>query len=231
MWPFLGQNTGMKNHLLLPAFIIIPLQPPNWQSVSYDDIPSNKLGQNKDHLEIIVDQSASPLVYKLDSQKMVEAVEFKAELKGKLSYRELSPGEEGADDFPLRIGLVVAGDKTLNRVQKWLASDWVLKLHDLGDEKTGIDHVLFLNVTAQKDAKFKQRTHPLSELFQERIVGKFNDGEVHVRYELDPPRPILGLWVSSDGDDTASKYKVNLKDLKLKLNDQGERDESKTSSF
>jgi hypothetical protein len=215
MWPFLSQNSEMKNHFLLSAAIAIPLQPSAWQSVSYDDIPSNKLSGNESYLEIIVEQSASPLVYKLDSQQKVHAITFTAELEGKLSYGDLRPGEEGADDFPLRVGLVVAGDQKLNRFQKWLASDWVLKLHDLAAEGEGIDHVLFLNLTSQKEPLYEKRVHPLSDLFHERIIGKFDSGMTRIHHELEKPQQVLGLWISSDGDDTGSSYKVKITDLNL----------------
>ena len=194
---------------------VVPLDPEMWKLISYDGIRPNQIKKLDKSMEIQVDSSAAPVVYKLKKPQKVTRVKFNALLEGKLKYGNKKAGAKGADDFPLRVGLVVKGDKKLGTLKKWIAPDWVIELYNLAPKGEGIDKIYFLNVTAYQVAEFEERRHPLSDLFIEKIVGKFENSKVDIDYKLEKPLDVMALWISSDGDDIKSSFQVKINSLEI----------------
>ena len=141
---------------------------------------------------------------------------FKASLKGKVNYQK-SQGEKGSDDFSLRVGVVYEGDKTLNFFQKAIAANWIVTLFELAPEGTGVSQINFYNTFQDKKLRDTKREHPLSDLLIENFVADISKSDsVDVKVPLNPSKKILALWISSDGDDTSSKYEVRLSKIILK---------------
>jgi hypothetical protein len=167
-------------------------------------------------MTIEVNDSASPLVHPLPSVQWVNQVKIKAQLKQPLDYEGSSAGARNSDDFPLRIGLVLEGNRRLNFFERMMAPKWVKALHSLDQSGSGIDCIHFLNFCdGRTPASFESRGHPLSPYLIETVVGAFQDGAIDQIITLEEPLPVIALWISCDGDDTSSKYTVTLEELEL----------------
>lgn len=204
--------------LLFSSLVYIPLNADNWKQLEYRNILPNKVStirENGDHLKISVFQSASPLVYKFERAKKLKSISLKAILNsGELSFKGAKQGEKNGDDFILRLGVVAKGSNHLNFFQKLTAPNWVMELYKLGDENTGIDRIYFYNI-ASSDIKWGERIHPSSPLITEKIVGKIIDKKIEINVDLDSSKEYLGIWISSDGDDTKSKYELQIDQLAI----------------
>lgn len=211
-------KSGLLPRLLLSANLILPLgEPQNWKSITYGKIPANTITSVVGSLNINVKKSASPLVYKFENPIRLNSIRFAGVWTGNLNIPSaLKQGSKGADDFVLRIGLVVAGDKRLNFIQKKLAPDWVKQLHDLAPSGSGIDRIHFLVLTQDNQLKGTQRKHPLSDLLLEDYISSSDKPE---RFTAEKNflegLEVLGLWISADGDDTKSTFTVEIDQLEI----------------
>lgn len=193
----------------------IPLQlkHENWLQLEYDRIPSNQVIQLENALKIQVRASASPLIYLFDEPVLLNEINVTGKMGDLPSIpRDKQQGEQGADDFPFRIGLVLEGEKTLNFAQRLIAAQWVKILFDLAPADTGIDHIRFLNLANSGPLDWRERQHPGGkELFTETIVAQVEPHQpFHLDYTLPTPERVLALWISADGDDTQSEYAFSI---------------------
>ena len=199
---------------LLGVFVIPLSDPASWEQLKYDKLPSHQITHSEQGLKIEVNKSASPLIYPLKTIKLVKRISVTGTLSTNLIFPEGKvQGEKGYDDFMLRVGLVEKGKKTLNWAEKKLAPEWVLKLYSLAPKDSGLKRVLFLNLASQ-DLAWKQREHPLSDLLQERIVGKASRSFT-LSQSFEQPLEVAALWISSDGDDLKQSYSVTITEIKL----------------
>lgn len=200
----------------------VPLQldSPNWQSLTYKNIKSNTVTQLDDGFKIEVDASASPLIYVFDEALTIQNITVSGQMAGLPTIpADAQQGDKNADDFPFRLGLVIEGDKTLNFAEKLIAPSWVKTLYELAPDGAGVDHIHFLNLAnADKSSSWQQRNHPRSKgLFKETIVQQVTaDEQFEMQYALPQATKVLALWISSDGDDTGSRYALTLKSISLK---------------
>ncbi len=185
-----------------------------WSLVTYSKIKPNTLKQRKMGLEIIVNNSSSALVYKFPQPVKIRNIKIKAQLKGNLNYKRKAPGSKNADDFPLRLGIILKGKKTLNFIQKTIAPNWLIKLDKMASNHGGFKSIYSLIFHTNKPL-FHKRKHPLSPYFIEQIGGKFNHSKLNVLHSYKETYEIIGLWISSDGDDTNSSYKVIINELSV----------------
>ena len=188
-----------------------------WTSLSYRSIPANTVSVEDGNLHISVNKSASPLVYKLDEPLAVMSLAVKARWSGKLNIPQGAvQGEAGADDFILKLGIVEAGDRTLNWLQRRIAADWIQQLFKLAPKGTGVERINFLSTTQQQKLLGSRRTHPLNDLLYEtRVTYLESPGEFEMVYQFEEPVVVLGLWISSDGDDTGSSFDLAIERITL----------------
>jgi len=205
------------NTLVLAGAIALPMQHEgNWQLLEYSRLDANQVIFTDQGMKVTVDQSASPIIYPLDDPQTVTGVTVTGNLSNLLNVAADRQGQQGSDDFSLKIGLVVAGDKTLNAVQKLFSAKWVRKLYDLAPEGTGVDKIYFLNAVQQKGLLGQQRQHPLSDLIYENNVWLLDKtGDFTLNYKLADPQKVIAVWLSIDGDDTRSSYTTTIKSLLL----------------
>ncbi len=211
------------SNILLYSALVLPLNAPNsWQVLSYKKIPANNVTFSDQGMNVAVNKSASPLIFPFKQAQMVSEVSVKGTVNGKVSFTKgQTQGGQKADDFGLRIGLVVAGKKRLNFAKKLIAPKWVKKLFSLAPKGTGVDHIYFLNATEQNPMLGKKRNHPLSELIKEdnRWLLSFdnqNKANFDFNAKINKPKKVLALWISVDGDDTQSIFNTNITELKIK---------------
>ena len=211
--------------LLLSLLIISPLvngQTPTfaplkdqqqWQLLNYDGIPANQVQFSPNSLTIKVNQSASPLIYPLPKPLLIDALSMNLSINGQLNLSEHPQGESQADDFIFRIGVVYQGNRQLSLFQKAFAPKWVQTLFQLAPTDTGISYIHFFNVYSDDRLSSSRRTHPASELIVEDFEIRRTGNQMSLKFQPETNKKVLALWISSDGDDTASNYQITLRNL------------------
>ncbi len=207
-------------HRLLWAALVIPLSN-GWTSLHFRKIEPNQVSYGTS-LKVSVKSSSSPLLYKLPLNDKKQPREFKSihvrgHIKGRLNLPlDKRQGEKGADDFLFKIGLVVPGPHRLGFFQRKLAADWILKLESLAPSNMGLDRVEFLTMVQDKRLLGQSRKHPLSDLLVEKYVQvQEGNGDFTLDYTFPEPIPAVALWLSADGDDTQSKFELQVDHLEL----------------
>ena len=205
------------NTLVLAGAIVLPLQQADdWQLLEYNRLKANQVTFTREGMKVKVDKSASPIIYPLDEPIRVTGVSVTGNLNKLLNVEANSQGEQGNDDFALKIGLVIAGDRTLNPIQKMFSAKWIKTLFDLAPEGAGIEKIYFLNAVQHKNLLGRQRQHPLSDLIYENNVWLLDSpGDFSFDYELENPQNVIAIWLSIDGDDTRSSYTTRIYSLNL----------------
>lgn len=202
-----------------PDSVILPLsEPAQWQVLQYRSLPPHRVRFSGAGLEMAVDGSAMPLIYPLAQRPKVSAVRVKGRVEGALRIPPERQGEEKFDDYVFRIGLVEPGERRLNFVQRQLAAAWVRKLFELAPAGTGISKIHFLNVGADPAHIGRRRQHPLSDLVVETVVAVPRpDGRLDFAYALERPLETIAVWLSSDGDDSGSKFTALVERIELQV--------------
>ncbi|MTI15503.1 hypothetical protein [Sansalvadorimonas verongulae] len=167
-------------------------------------------------MSIHVNQSASPLIYPFSQPVALQEIALTLHIQGEINLSGRKQGEEGADDFLFRLGVVYEGDRRMGRFQRLMAPQWIKTLFALAPEGTGIDYISFYNVYSDHRLAGQERVHPASQLLKEHFVEpQTDDGHVTMKVSPESGKRVLGLWLSSDGDDTASEYSVQINSLVL----------------
>jgi hypothetical protein len=198
------------------AALIVPLQSTDgWKILSFKKIAAHTVQFSDAGLSVRVKNSAAPLIYKFNENKLVSEIIVKGRYTGLLKFSGLQ-GEKKNDDFALRIGLVVRGDKKLNFMQRAIAPQWVLELHKLAPKDEGIDRIEFFVAANNKQLLGKKRQHPLSDLLIENFVWLLDkNGDFQFSYKLEKPIDAAALWLAIDGDDTKSEFSLEISSLQL----------------
>jgi len=189
-----------------------------WKVIQFRSKPPNKVVSDKDGLHIGVDCSVNLLAYCLNEPVEVNGVLLRGSVTGLPRIQEnRRQGDKKADDFVIRIGLVISGTKKLGKIEKLFAPELVKRLCELAPNSQGIDHVLFLNLANDPPPKWRNRIHPIGKgLLRERVACVSNEpGDFTLKVEFQEPYTVLALCIISDGDDTKSKFQVNVKNIQL----------------
>lgn len=204
------------------AAIVIPTNSlKDWKSDKFSSVPKNETTASSNGLLVQVKSSAGPLIFPLKSRIKILGFKIRGEFQGlpKIS-NPLQQGENGFDDFPLRLGFVVPGEKKLSNFKKMFAAQWVKNLYDQVKDGAGIDSVHFFNVTQNPQLVGKIRTHPASDLFQEEFFAEVkHSGPFAYDFQFAKPIEAIAVWLSIDGDDTKSTFDVLISSLELKVPD------------
>lgn len=188
-----------------------------WTTLTFNNIPANKVSVDNGALHIAVRSSASPLIFGFEKPTRLAGVTVLASWSGALHIPDGAiQGDKNADDFVLKFGIVEAGEQTLNWLQRRIAADWIKQLFRLAPRGIGVRRINFLSTTQQQTLLGTSRTHPLSDLlFETRITLLQAPGAFEMTYRFDEPVETLGLWISSDGDDTGSSFDLEIQRITL----------------
>src|SRR4051812_49060710 len=208
---------GFLAHRSSGEVFFVPLDRTNgWQFLNYRKIPPNTFQVSPVGLEIGVTNSAAPAVFPLPGPFPVKELRVSGKITGRLKMSPGKQGEKGFDDYTIRVGLVEAGSRTLTRREKLVAAEWVKKLFALAPRGTGISRIHFFNVGTDAKQTGRSRTHPLSDLLEERIVTVPDaTGRFAFSNRFEQPMNVLAVWIASDGDDTKSSFAVTLNEVEL----------------
>ena len=211
----------------MSAMFLVPLtEKGDFKELVYRSIPKHNIDFTKQGMKVQVNSSAMPLIYPLKEKVRVSGIELKGNVDKLVQFKQgisqgTIKGKSHKDDYILRIGLVLDGDKRLNWFQKKISPAWVLKLYALAPEGEGIERIQFYNVTQQKEELGKGGVHPLGKgLIHDKNQWLLSQaGDFSFSMKLNEERKVHALWISIDGDDTKSKYTLTLKELKLSLHE------------
>ena len=208
----------MKLNKFFSAVIIIPLSTQgNWKIESYSSIPSNKVSFSQTGLNVKVNKSASPIVYSFDKSLKIDRFHIEGEFLSLPVFKDVSKvGSKGFDDYPLRIGFVLTGNKRLSFVQRTFAPKWIKNLYADLPQNLGLDYVKFYNVTQNRSQLNQSRIHPFSEILHENFFSYVESkGKFSYDVKFEGSKNISGIWISIDGDDSQSDFEVNINKLEL----------------
>jgi len=189
-----------------------------WKVLRFKNRKPNKVVCDEKGLHIKVQCSANLLVYPLDVQADVNSVVLQGAVTGLPRIPEgKKQGDKKADDFAIRFGLVIAGKKRLNPIEKLFAPELVRHLFGQAPKSKGIDHVLFLNLANDPPPEWKKRTHPIGKGLLREQVGcvRKTSGDFIIKAEFQKPYNVLALCIICDGDHTKSEFQVTVKDIQL----------------
>lgn len=202
------------------AAIVIPTNSlTDWKTEKFSSVPKNETTASPNGLFVQVKSSAGPLIFPLKSKTKIAGFKIRGEFQGlpKISNPSLQ-GEKGFDDYPLRLGFVVPGEKKLSGFKKLIAAQWVKNLFEQVKDGTGIDSVRFFNITQNSQQVGKTRKHPASDLFQETFFAEVKlSGPFAYDFQFEEPLDAIAIWLSIDGDDTKSTFDVLISGLELKV--------------
>lgn len=184
----------------------------NWKVLSFDNIKTHKINFLIDRLEVLVDESAAPLIYKFEKPLNVKKIELLAGIQGQINFGG-KEGDKSVDDAYLRLGLIIKGDKKLNFFQRAISPRWVKELYEVGQSHDGVDKILFLTSFEQAELFSTKRSHDNESFYDEVFAFKRSGDFISGVYELPEAVSIIGLWLSSDGDNTNSKFVLTLSKL------------------
>lgn len=200
------------------AALIIPTESmKGWHLETYSRIPSNEVATSEKGMLIHVRKSASPLMFQLPRTEHITGFKVSGEFRGLPNLpNTATEGEKGADDFALRIGFIVPGEKKLSGVKRLFAPQWIKRLYERVPPELGLDHIQFFNVIQNPKRVGRERVHPNSDLILEDFFALAETaGPFSYTHRLKKPIDAIAIWVSIDGDDTKSEFDVLLSKLEL----------------
>ena len=204
---------------LLSVTIALPVgDPSGWQIDRYSRIAPHETRFAQGELRIHVRRSASPIIRALPGGPLkITGFKVEGEFKGLPVFANVKKqGQKGADDFALRLGFIVPGDKKLSGLKKTFAPEWIKRLYEKVPEGSGIDHVRFFALVQNPELVGQSRRHPASELLREDFVAHVRaPGPFTFTHQLAEPLQAGAIWLSTDGDDTRSEFTVVIKKIEL----------------
>jgi hypothetical protein len=196
--------------------IVIPLNvsSPQWHSMTFAKIKPNKVSFTEEGLLVEVEQSASPLFYRLTTPIKVRGFTAEGILTGLPEINRLKEGMEGNDDFSLRLGFVETAANPPSWFDKIFMPDWITDLLELFP-KQGIKKVRFFTMSQIKNPG-TFRIHPKNDLMEETVIlKKEQPGKFSLDYPLSESIPASAIWIQTDGDDSKSTFTLKLSRLVL----------------
>ena len=195
--------------------MIIPLDLTAWKEIKFDKIKANKVEVVEDSLNIKIENSSSILIYPLQEAKELNKIKISGKLIGNLNFTK-NQGNENFDDFTLKIGFIVSGDKKLSGLKKLFAPKWIKDLHLLIPKETGLSHLELFVAVKDKKLLNTNRLHPLSDLFHENFIFDLSkEGNFNFESKTKSKFKVVGLWMSSDGDNSKSQYSIQINSLEI----------------
>ncbi len=213
-------NDRIKS-FLFAAMVLPTTNLTDWKIEQFSRVPKNEVTASAKGLLIRINGSAGPLIYPLKAKAKISGFKITGEFFGLPKFTNpLLQGEKGFDDYPLRLGFVIPGEKKLSGLKKMVAAQWVKNLYTQVKDGTGINSVHFFNVTQNPQQVGKTRTHPASDLFQETFFAEVKlSGPFAYDFQFKEPLETIAIWLSIDGDDTKSTFDVLISGLELKVSD------------
>ena len=189
-----------------------------WFCFGYGSRPQSQYKFSTRGMEIKVNSSTGPCLYKLDKISKIKNIKIVAESNAKfLLMPSQIQGEEDFDDYALRVGLVLVGDTRPVLVIRWFLPRWVQKLIEVAPEGLGFEHVQFFTTTQTKSLVGREKTHFGSKYFKEKasvLIGPKESFTIEEDLRM-KSWEVYALWVMADGDDLNKKFTTTLKSIRV----------------
>lgn len=209
-------NDGIKS-FLFAAMVLPTTNLTDWKIEQFSRVPKNEVTASAKGLLIRINGSAGPLIYPLKAKTKISGFKVTGEFLGLPKFTNPSlQGEKGYDDYPLRLGFVIPGEKRLSGLKKMFAAQWVKSLYEQVQDGTGLDSIRFFIVTQNPKQVGQTRVHPASDLFKEEFFADVKrPGPFSYEFQFKQPIEAVAVWISIDGDDTKSAFEVLISSLEL----------------
>lgn len=162
----------------------------------------------EDVLQVLSKSSSGAQVYYFNEPKRLIEVHAQGRVK------KTAPMNKEVDDAYLRWGVVYAGERRLNWLERRFASDWIVDLDAIA-KKIGngfgfLDLGVYKGMACEPGTKLQER----SDYVFERCAGMPGEkNKFEIRHTLSKEYPVLGLWLSSDADDSVGEFELYLTHL------------------
>lgn len=194
----------------------LEMTPARWELLKYASVPAHRLTFARNKLKLAVRRSASPVIYPIDKPIYARRLYVKAFIDGEINFGSRRQGEKRADDFRLRVGVIYAGDRVLDSIQLSMAPGWIQRLYALAPVEGGISRVEFFSTWSDPRLANRRRQHPTTNLWHENYVLEISNlGVIEQSIAIPNDEQILGVWLSSDGDDTGACFSVTVERIEL----------------
>jgi hypothetical protein len=205
------------NSFFLAAMMIPTTDLKDWKLEQFSDTPKNEISASSNGILVKVKSSAGPLIYPLKAATQVKGFKIKGQFLSLPQFKDMSlQGEKKNDDYPLRIGFVIPGDKKLSGIKRLFAPQWIKNLYQQAPTGMGIESVQFFNITQNPAQVGKSRTHPALKLIKENFFAEVKaPGPFVFEHSLTEPIEAVAVWISIDGDDTKSDFEVLISELEI----------------
>ncbi len=218
-------NNAKRIFLILPILLSVAIKadfntiaftPQEWEIIKYRKIKANSTRLQNDHVEIDVNQSAGSIIHTLKTPLYLEEVQMNFDHSGLLNLTKVTQGEDGGDDFLLRVGLIYEGEETLGFFTRKLAADWLINIFDKAPKGSGISQIVFHNVVSDKSLLGKEGKSSASKYMYNKnsFLAKRN---LNLKIKPARKKKIIAIWLCTDGDETKSSFKIKLSNFRYKI--------------
>ena len=188
-----------------------------WESLSFPEVPANKVVFTTDELQIEVRRSASVLLHFFETTQSVKKLRITGKVEGSLKGVSVEKAESPADSL-LRVGLIEPGQRKMNPLQRIAAPQWLEDLETrVLEHARGIASIRCYHLLPDRRSIGPMRDHPMTSLLREKNhAAPDAEGNFELLIERDAPIPMIGLWLLADGDDTDSEFVVTIQSIEVK---------------
>jgi hypothetical protein len=190
----------------------------NWSIIEYTKIKPNNVILSHKKAIIKVANSAGSILHTFPTPKKLNSLSLKLSHRSNLSFKNSVQGSRGSDDYILRIGVIYEGNKTLGFLERQFAAKWLINIFDKAPKGSGLSQVYFYNVVSSPSLLGKKRVSSSSKYFYEdfKFISIKDNDSLDLKIKLDNKKPIIGIWLCFDGDDTGSSFEADLENLVIK---------------
>ena len=191
---------------------VLDLKADNFEHIEFKRIKQNRYSFHGQQLQVDVEGSASFLMKPFDSVRKVRQVSFKWRSNGAPKIKDAQHEEQKqGDDAVFKLGLLLEGSDSFSNP---FVPAWVKRVDGL--LKYPSEDMIYL-VADSKHVPGQRWVNPYNKRVTMIAIDSVDDAQNWQRssYYFDTPVNVVGLWLMSDGDNTASSFTVNIKDIKL----------------
>ena len=191
---------------------LLDLKADNFEHIEFKRIKQSRYSFHDQQLQVDVEGSASFLMKSFDSVRKVRQVSFKWQNTGVLKIKDAQHEEQKqGDDAVFKLGLLLEGSDSFSNP---FVPAWVKRVDGL--LKYPSEDMIYL-VADSKHVPGQRWANPYNKRVTMIAIDSVDDAQSWQQssYYFDTPVNVVGLWLMSDGDNTASSFTVNIKDIKL----------------
>lgn len=186
----------------------------NFEHIHFRRIQPTLVTFNTDNIQFDVNKSSSFLLLAFEDIKTVQSVSFEWKASGMLNKNSAKQERtRSGDDAWLRVGLIISGQPDL--VPEALLPRWVKQVRNTLNHPS--DKMIYLIPDARHAPGETWRSPYNSDIEMISVDSHdLNNDWRQVSYEFTQPQQTVGLWIMADGDNTASIFSTQLRNLQIK---------------